>query len=160
MSIEIRKVTTNDTGKEFYDMLQTIEEEHSYMHGTLGTPYEIFPRWLIHCVKIAEGNVRPLSTYWFLNDGMPIGIGRFHHELTDELRKSGGNIVYCIAPQYRGKGYGAEAVRLLTEKMREFGIPEILFTIKKDNIPSLRCAEKCGAKTTSENDSIYYLTVR
>lgn len=160
MSIEIKKLSENDTGKEFYDMLQTIEAEHAYMHGMLGKPYEVFPRWLAHCVKTAEGNVRASSKYWFLKDGTPIGIGCFQHELTDAFRESGGNIVYCIAPQYRGNGYGAEAVRLLIEQMRAFGISEILFMIKKNNTPSLRCAEKCGAKKTSENEEEYFLTVK
>lgn len=158
--VEIKKVSTNDTGKEYYDMLQTIEQEHSYMHGFNGRPYEIFPRWLEMRVSIAESKVRPFSTYWFLNDGKPIGLGCFHHELTEELRESGGNIVYCIAPQYRGKDYGKEAVRLLVKTMCEFGIPEILFMIEKNNTPSLRCAEECGAIVTSETEEEYFLAIK
>lgn len=158
--IEIKKLSELDTSIEYYNMISCIEPEHSYMHGLGGKPYEIFPRWLAHRVSIATGSTRAFSTYWFLNDGKPIGLGCFHHELSDDLRKSGGNIVYCIAPQYRGRGYGKEAVRLLVEAMKDFGIAEILFMIEKDNIPSLCCAKSCGAKLTGETETDYFLTIR
>lgn len=158
--IEIRELSTNDTAKEYYDMLQTIEQDHSYMHGCKGRPYEVFPMWLKHRMCIANGEERASSTYWFIKDGSPIGLGCFHHKLTEELRTDGGNIVYCIAPQYRGNGYGTEAVRLLVEVMQDFGIDEILFMIEKSNIPSLRCAKKCGAKLSMETEEDYFLTIK
>ena len=154
-----KRISTNDTAKEYYDMLQPIEQEHSYMHGCKGRPYEIFPMWLKMRVSLAGGEEEALSTYWFLKDGSPIGLGCFHHKLTEELRSSGGNIVYCIAPQYCGNGYGVEAVKLLVEAMQDYGIDEILFMIEKSNTPSLRCAQKCGAAVTKETDNEYFLTI-
>lgn len=120
----------------------------------------MFPMWLHSKVQSAEQST-PYSytTYWILHDDEPVGIGSFQHVLTDELRESGGNIVYCIAPQHRGKGYGSAAIPILVENMRESGIDEILFMIDKCNIPSIRCAEKAAAKVFKENDTVYYLKV-
>lgn len=158
--ITIRKPNRNDNERRFYDMLQDIEEEHSYMHGAKDMPFEKFPMWLHRAEQLAElSTPYSFTTYWILQDDEPIGIGVFQHVLTDELRENGGNIAYCIAPQHRRKGYGSVAIPLLVEKMRESDINEILFMINKSNISSIRCAEKAGAKVFRENDIYYYLTI-
>ena len=158
--ITIRKPDRNDNERRFYDMLQDIEEEHSYMYGTKDVPFEKFPMWLNSREQQAELTTPySFTTYWILQDDEPIGIGVVQHVLTDELREKGGNIAYCIAPQHRGKGCGSIAIPLLVEKMRESNIDEILFMISKNNIPSIRCAEKAGAKVFRENDTDYYLKI-
>lgn len=85
-------------------------------------------------------------------DGKPVGFGSIRHFLTDALRKVGGNIGYGIAPEYRGKGYGKEILRLLLEEARRIGIDRVLVTIKLDNAASKAVALANGGVITGQTD--------
>ena len=74
------------------------------------------------------------------------------HCLTDALRTAGGHIGYAIAPQYRGKGYGKELLRLLLREARDMGIGRALVTIRLDNLPSRAVALANGGVITDRTD--------
>ncbi|MEE3342883.1 MAG: GNAT family N-acetyltransferase [Bacilli bacterium] len=52
------------------------------------------------------------------------------------------NISYCIYKEYRNKGLGFQSVCLLLEYLNSKGIENITIFVEKNNIPSLRIAEK------------------
>ena len=74
------------------------------------------------------------------------------HCLTDALRKAGGHIGYGIAPQYRGKGYGKELLRLLIGEAYHRGIDKVLVTIHLDNKASQAVALANGGVITERTD--------
>ncbi|NLK07848.1 MAG: GNAT family N-acetyltransferase [Firmicutes bacterium] len=48
---------------------------------------------------------------------------------------------------YRGKGYGAEAITvLLIHAFNQMGLSEIYLRVSGDNLPAIRCYEKVGFK--------------
>jgi len=65
----------------------------------------------------------PVTKYILVNDqGEYVGIFNLRHELNDALMEGAGHIGYGIAPEWRGRGYATEGLRLLLIKARdEFG---------------------------------------
>lgn len=62
-----------------------------------------------------------------------------------------------IAKDYRGKGMGLTATKLLIEKARsEFDITDILFTNEPENTASRALCEKIGAELTDIDEHCHY----
>lgn len=57
-----------------------------------------------------------------------------------------GNIGAEIDDEYRGKKYSKKAFILLKDVMLEYGLIKPLFTVKEDNVPSLKSLDNIGAK--------------
>ena len=120
--------------------------------------YADFPAWLQRQDEIARGVgleewMVPSVTYWLMDDGQPIGIGRLRLRLTDALRHIGGNIGYAIDPNRRRQGCGKALLSLILTEARRRKMDELLVTIYPDNIASRRVAEGCGGicrKVTEE----------
>ena len=85
--------------------------------------------------------------------------GKLRHFLTDALRKAGGHIGYGIAPQYRGKGYGKELLKLLLRKADEMGIDKVLVTIHLDNRASLAVALANGGAIAEQTDERFLVWI-
>ena len=86
-----------------------------------------------------------------------IGLSNIKHYLNDFLRKKGGHIGLSIAKEYRGKGIGLRATKLLIEKAcNEFGITYILLTNEPENIASRALCEKIGAELTDIDEHCHY----
>ena len=151
-------------GREFYDMLQHIGfDENGFMNKVNGMDYADFPAWLTQQVNMAHGIgledwMVPSSSFWLMEDGVPVGRGNLRHRLTDALREGGGHIGYAIASGYRGKGFGKVLLRLMLAEARKMGITEdILVTVHPDNIASRKVAEANGGELRRVNDEhVYY----
>ena len=150
-------------GREFYDMLQHIgSNENGFINRVCGMAYENFPLWLEKEVNMSLGIgladwMVPSSSYWLMNDGVPIGRGNLRHRLTDALREAGGHIGYAVASDHRGKGYGKELLRLMLEEARRMGITEeILVTVHPGNTASRRVAEANGGQLRRETEERAY----
>lgn len=146
-------------GREMYDLLQRIgENENGFINAVHGMDYAEFPAWLQRQDEVARGEgledwMVPSVTYWLMEDGEPIGIGRLRLRLTDALRHIGGSIGYAIDPLHRRRGCGKALLNLILEETRRRGMKELLITIYPDNIASRRVAEGCGGicrKVTEE----------
>lgn len=94
----------------------------------------------------------PSTTFGLYADGIPVGFGSVRHFLTEALSKAGGHIGYGIAPQFRGKGYGNEILKLLLNKAYEIGIEKVLVTVHLDNIASQTVALANGGVITERTD--------
>lgn len=160
---ELRKLSARD-GRDVYDMLQTIpREENGLMNSACGLSYEEYREWLLKKERDSErenledGWKVPSTTFWLYADGVPVGFGVVRHFLTDALRKAGGNIGYGIAPQYRGKGYGNEILRLLLKEANKKGLEKVLITIHLDNLPSQAVALANGGVLTDKSAERVFL---
>ena len=156
--LELRKLSVND-GMDVYQMLQDIPlDENGLQNKVNGLTYEEYKDWLVKKQQeseldgIVDGWKVPSTTYWLYADGIPVGFGKLRHCLTDALRKTGGHIGYGIAPQYRGKGYGKELLRLLIGKAYDRGIDKVLVTIRLDNQASQAVALANGGVVTERTD--------
>ena len=163
--LELRKLSVND-GMDVYQMLQDIPlEENGLQNKVNGLTYEEYQDWLVKKQQeseldgIVDGWKVPSTTYWLYADGIPVGFGKLRHALTDGLRKAGGHIGYGIAPQYRGKGYGKELLKLLLCKADEMGINKALVTIRLDNRPSLAVALANGGVITEQTGERYLVWI-
>lgn len=161
---ELKRLSVDD-GQEIYNLLQEIpKEENGFGNNAKGMSFAEFKNWLVkkHEESLREGITDgwkvPTTTYWLYADGVPVGFGKLRHCLTDALQKAGGHIGYGIAPQYRGRGYGRELLRLLIREAREMEIGRVLVTVRLDNAASRAVALANGgviAESTDERDLIW-----
>jgi RimJ/RimL family protein N-acetyltransferase len=83
-----------------------------------------------------------------LADGTPVGNGGFGGRPTENRRLTVG---YAVHEEHRGRGYATELLELLTEwGLARPEIDVVRATIRPDNAPSLRVAEKAGFTRTDE----------
>ena len=155
---ELRKLSVND-GRDVYEMLQAIPtDENGLINNANGLTYEEYREWLAKKQKesqregVEDGWKVPSTMYWLYADGVPVGFGKLRHCLTDALKREGGHIGYCIAPQYRGKGYGNEILRLLLKEARAMGIDRALVTVRLGNLASQAVALANGGVVAEKTD--------
>ena len=155
--VTLRPLSVTD-GKDVYEFLQRLgPEENGFVNKVNGMTYEEYRAWLKRQADMAEGigledGMVPQSTYWLLEDGVPVGIGRLRHRLTDALREAGGVIGYGIDPLHRGRGCGKALLRLLLEETKRIGMTDLLLTVRLGNIASRKVAESCGGRLLRENE--------
>lgn len=162
---ELRKLSADD-GMDVYSMLQEIpKDENGLMNTANGLSYEEYKEWLKKkCADsqqegLVDGWKVPSTTYWLYVAGRPAGFGSIRHFLTDALREAGGNIGYGIAPEYRGKGYGKELLRLLVGEAGKYGLDKVLVTIQKDNAASQAVALANGGVITKQTNERVYIWI-
>jgi predicted acetyltransferase len=164
MNIEFRRLSPGD-GMDIYDMLQEIpKDENGFMNGCNGKDYGAYQRWLTKSAAVANGQgleawMVPQSVYWLLIDGMPAGMGKLRHKLTDKLREEGGHGGYAVRPSCRGKGFGTLLLRLLLEEAKELRIDRLLLTVQNHNTPSLRVALANGGVIERVDDKRHFIWI-
>ena len=150
-----------------------LEAGEEHINGSLGfSHYSDYAQWL-EKVKLAHHRETSLigvaaSTYFCVraSDQTIIGTIQLRHELNEEFSKRGGHIGYGIKPKERGKGYGAEQLRLVLEKAKEMGLTRVMISCDQDNFASSKVALKNHAKLEwegyDEEDGwilIYWITL-
>src|SRR5262245_3977506 len=73
----------------------------------------------------------PHSTFWLVSDSEVVGVANLRHQLTDALRREGGNIGYGVRPSARRRGFASELLRRTLDRARERGLKEVLLTCAK-----------------------------
>ncbi|MBB6455322.1 putative acetyltransferase [Salirhabdus euzebyi] len=100
--------------------------------------------------KLPEGWV-PDSTYWLVNaEKRVLGAVNIRHDLTEDLRNSGGHIGYGIRPTERRKGYATKLLSLSLEKTKELGIKKVLVVCDADNIGSAKTILNNGGQPDTD----------
>lgn len=110
-------------------------------------------------VGLPEGFV-PDTTFFVWNETEPVALVRVRHYLNDALRTGAGHIGYWVAPQYRDRGIGTEALRLAlsyaAELVRE---DEYFLRVDKSNAASLRVMQKNGGRIVEEDGKYYFVRI-
>ena len=152
-----------DDGREVYDMLQRIPPENGFENSAYTMDYGDFPAWLAKKADMARGIgledwMVPSSTFWLMEDGVPVGQGNIRHRLTDALRERGGHIGYAVDGTKWGRGYGKALLGLMIQEARRMGITEeLLVTVHPDNTASRKVAEANGGELRRETaEHVYY----
>lgn len=145
MNYELRKLSPDD-GRDIYDMLQDFpKDENGFINGCNGKTYDDFKKWLIKSNNVSNGIgleewMVPQNIYWLYIDGIPVGMGKLRHYLTDKLRKEGGHGGYAILPSHRNKGYGKILLKMLIDCARDMKIDGLLLTVQNHNTTSIKVA--------------------
>lgn len=79
-------------------------------------------------------------------DGRIVGRVSLRHELNESLLRDGGHIGYGVLPEYRGRGYATQMLRLALREAARLGIGKVLLTVRSDNLASLRVIERNGGE--------------
>lgn len=160
----LKKLSIQD-GLDVFNMLHKIGFiENSFTNPVHNMSFLQFQDWLIQQNKWSKEEELPdgyvgQTIFWLYDDDTVVGLGKIRHKLTDASRKSGGNIGYAIHPQYRGKGYGNEILRLLLKEAQRMRLEEILLTVDKGNTASKLVVEKSGGLLIHENDRCWYYNI-
>lgn len=150
-----------------YALFQRFEvNENGFENPAAGMGRDEFAAYLQSLKDMADGvGLEPgwvaASKFILVNDeGDYVGIVNLRHELTEALRAGAGHIGYGIAPEYRGRGYATEGLRLVLIEARErFGIREAYLSVNKDNPASLAVQRHLGARIDHEDDDHYYTRI-
>ncbi len=141
---------TRADGHEVYAMLQEIGPgENGFGNSAFGISETDFPSWLAARVDMAHGKglqpgLVPMTTFWLLANGQPVGTSKLRHRLNEKLFQRGGHIGYCIRPSARGRGYGNHILRLTLAQGMTMGISRFLITCDESNVPSRKVIEWNG----------------
>ena len=157
---------TPDDGADVYALLQALPaDENGLMNAAHGMSYEDYRGWLraqdenARQQGLVNGYKVPQTTYWLYADGVPVGLGRVRHFLTDGLRRDGGNLAYAVHPDHRGKGYGKLILQGLMAEAGRMGIGRALLVIHEGNEPSLRTALSCGGTVARTEEGKHFVWV-
>lgn len=111
-------------------------------------------------LQLPDGYV-PATTYFLWNDDTIVGEFQLRHYLCESLVNGSGHIGYYIAPEFRGKGYATQGLRLAVEEARKI-IPEdeIYLRVDKSNSASLKVMLKNGGYIHHEDEKKYYVRIK
>lgn len=110
--------------------------------------------------KLPEGYV-PATTYFLWHDNDIAGEFQLRHHLCPSLIEGAGHIGYYIAPEYRGKGFATEGLRLIIEEAKQI-VPEdeIYLRVRKSNPASLKVMQKNCGYIHHEDDESYFVRIK
>lgn len=137
----------------FKQMMMADEQTMSYNHafgGTIPFPEERWTEWYSRWI-VNNGNKR---YYRYLKnaDGIFVGEISYHHD--SEMNVYMADVV--MYSEYRGRGYGRQALDMLCNIAKENGITELYDEIAADN-PSIRLFLRHGFSEESRTENTVIL---
>jgi predicted acetyltransferase len=92
----------------------------------------------------------PSTTWWWVDGPDYLGRIALRHQLTDQLRETGGHIGYDVRPTARRQGHATAMLRAVLPHVNGMGIDPVLITCDVDNIASRRVIEANGGVLEDE----------
>ncbi len=164
--IHIREANFDDIEAEWRLVKSIPADENGYINPWYNVEKENFFSALYEMLEAADGiglpeGYVPETTLFIWKDFELIGQAKVRHYLTEALRHGSGHIGYWIAPQYRGKGFGTEALRLVLEYAENI-VPEDEFYLRADkgNAASVRIMEKNGGRIVGEDGGKVFVRIK
>ena len=150
------------------DMIDEFMEADSYMHGGLGSTWQLtesYEDWLILIAAQERGESLPET--WlpaaqfvsFDDNGRALGFLSLRLALSERTFVKGGHVGYSIRPSERGKGLGTEQLRQGLLEAKKLGWENLLITCDKDNAASRQVILANGGQydNTIEGEERYWL---
>ena len=164
MELNLRRLSPKD-GRDVYDLLQALPaDENGFMNPTSGLSYDQYKDWL-RCaaarseqVGVIDGKV-PETIFWLYEDGIPVGMGKVRHLMTEALLEKGGSIGYAIHPSARGRGLGKKLLAFLVTESKPLHAGRLLLTIQNHNLPSIRVALANGGRIEIVTADRHYIWI-
>ena len=165
--IYLKEAHLEDAEKEFLFVHDMPADENGMTNDWHGVSREEFDSAALPAmISSAKGENLPdgyvPETFLFLWDNDEIvGQFRVRHHLCESLKTGAGHIGYYIKPEYRGKGYAKEGLRLAL-KFAKAIVPEdeIYLRVNKDNVASLRVTLHNGGYIEHEDKAKYYVRIK
>ena len=102
----------------------------------------------------------PETSLFLWEEGDVVGLFRIRHYLNNELKDSVGHISFCIANQYRRRGYGTAGFKLALDFARNIvREKEFLLSVNTDNPASLKIILKNGGRIIREDERKIFLEI-
>lgn len=165
MNLYLKEPTIEDK-QEVIKMCKEIKnsDDEFKFDGTSHIRYVLSDSYETYLEKCAiDKNIEEVNPNWsnatnylLVDDNNHVyGCSQLRYKLKGNLINVGGHAAYAIRPSERGKGYGTIQLRLLLEKINEFGIEKALITCRENNIASKKTMEKFIGESDSLVESVY-----
>ena len=162
----LKAANAGDAEKEWLFVRDMPFDENGLTNQWHGISWEDFQaKALPDMIRFSQGIGLPdwmvPETFLFLWDGEKIvGQFRIRHHLNDALREGAGHIGYCIAREYRGRGYATEGLRQTLALAGEI-VPEREFYLRvnRDNPASLRVMLRNGGRIVGESGEKLFVRI-
>lgn len=164
MKIWLKELSLSDD-KDYCDLLIELSKyEDAYARPVPNDfDYSEFEYFKKARIRMKENDnlpshVVPTSTYWVMNENIPIGYATLKHEA--DLNHIGGNFGLCLKKEYQNKGIGSIVADILSNiAYNELGMDEIIYTSKNENIQSQKSVEKIGGNLIKIENGYHFYTV-
>lgn len=153
--------------KEWEYIRDLSADENGFTNGAAGIAWEDFLSGYVPKRRqfesgegLAKGLVRQIDFFLWCG-GEIAGLFRIRPELNDFLRTvTGGHIGYGICPQFRGKGFATEGLRLALSELKKLTTDNVaLLFCRKDNAASLRVMQKNDGKICGETEGNFRVEI-
>ncbi|WP_346026705.1 GNAT family N-acetyltransferase [Beduinella massiliensis] len=148
----LKPANLEDADQEYEALQWLAPHENGFETPCHGMTREAFMQdGLASLLHMARGVGLPAGyvpqTCYFLWDGEEIvGLFKVRPVLNEALRMGAGHVGYAILPEYRGKGYATEGLRLAVELLLpDIEEAEVYLSCESGNEASLRVQQKNGA---------------
>ena len=166
MQYQLEKVTLEKMIQLYSFYQQIPASECGFENPAFGLSISDFEGYLQKRIDSANGkNLKPgrvpSTEYIFYVDGLPVGLARLRHYLTEDLLKHAGHLAFAIVPKFRGRGFANILLKEVLEEARQKCINKVLLTCNLDNIGSYKTIEKNGGilEKTENNERFYWITL-
>ncbi len=117
--------------------------------------FDDFEQLLARLNDFAQGRNLPdgyvqSSTLWLVDNAQIVGVTNIRHRLNDAIRHCGGHIGLGIRPSYRGKGIGAQLMKMSINYLAQMNVSSIHIHCHKHNLASANMIKACGGTIDSE----------
>lgn len=145
------KLTFEPLGMQHQSDIMSIFN-HYVLNSTAAFPGKPLPEpFFAMFLKKSEGGY---PAYAVISDGKVIGFCQLSPYNPFSSFVSTACVTYFIAPEYTGKGLGAECLRKLEEDGKKMNISHLIAEVSTENEASLRFHEKNGFRKAGELNGI------
>ena len=132
---------------EFHDTQELLELDESLLRDP--AVFDIYVRALHDAARLETprpAGMVPYTMLWYTDRADFVGMLRIRHQLTEELRTTGGHIGYRVRPSMRRAGHATRMLELALPFAHALGIDPLLVTCDESNVASRKVIEKNGGR--------------
>lgn len=162
----IKPANYEDIEKEWLFQRRIPSDENGFLNDYYDISREDFDTALETMIAQSEGEMLPegyvpQTIYYLWDDDAIVGTFHFRQYLCQSLIEGAGHIGYYIAPEYRGKGYASQGLKLLIDDIKDAVLEdEIYLRVNRDNPSSLKVMLNNGGYIHHQDETKIYVRIR